>query len=148
SLPDDAVELLANALQELFDRDLVGARLRELRRRHEHGGARVELFSDLEQRLQRCLDDLALAEPLLADLAWREHGKVEAIRSLASPAANRPHPRKRVMRLLDLDEHELLEVPRRRDRKAGTPNSDRGLGRGHWLRTIARQRVRITTSLR
>src|SRR5690606_23914731 len=111
---------------------------RELRGRDEHGRGRVELLADVEQRLQRGLDDLALAEALLADLARGEHRELEALRGLAAPAPDRPHPGERVVRLLDLDEQELLEVPRRGDGEACTANRELRRRSGHRPRTIAR----------
>ena len=76
---------------------------------------------------KRGLDDLAVAEPLLADLARREQREHEPRRRLATPAPDRARPRQRDVRLLDLDEQELLEVPRRGDGKAGAPDRDHDL---------------------
>src|ERR1700685_2849422 len=102
----------------------VGRGAGKVRRRYENHRVRVELARDRGKILQRHLGYLAFSKPLLANLPRRQESKLEAPRRLTPPATERPRPLLRKERLLNLDEREFLEVPRRSDRKAGAPNRD------------------------
>ena len=86
----------------------------------------------------------ALAEACLADLARGKHREVESLRSFPTPATDGAHARESVMRLLDLHEEKLLEVPRCGNGKSRATHAQlRGLlARGDLLRRSGGHRAR------
>ena len=95
-------------------------------RRREDGRLGVELLAHLDQVAERRLGDLALAEALGADVPRSEQREGEARGSFTPPATDGAGAGLGHVRVLHLDEQELLEVPRRGDWETGAADGDHG----------------------
>src|SRR5690606_21157807 len=90
----------------------------------EDGGLRAQLLGHSSERLQSRIERLARPEVLLGDLAGTQQRKLEALGRLTSPATYRARSGHGEMRLLNLHEQVLLEVPCGRNGESGATHGD------------------------
>ena len=94
----------------------------EVRRAEEHERLRPQSSSEAEHAVQLLAPRLRVRQD--GRIPWSEHREGEAVRCLALPPAQRALAGDPGVRLLDLEQHELAEIARLGNRKAGTTDLD------------------------